>query len=76
MTVRELIELLEEFDGDTEVVIGMRQRYGSDFAMEITDVTEERVDTWYCDEANVVVITEGNQIGAVRYDSEDEDEYE
>lgn len=76
MTVRELINWLSDFDDDTEVVIGMHQRYGTDFAMDIQSISTETVDVWDEDEESTkVVITEGNQIGGVCYDGE-EDEYE
>ena len=74
MTVAELIEILQNFDPDTEVVIGMKQRYGSDFAMEIVNVTTENVDSWYGDECEVVVITEGSQLGVVEYENDYDDE--
>lgn len=76
VTVRELINWLSDFDEDAEVVIGMRQRYGMDFAMEIEDISMENVDVWGEDEESTkVVITEGIQIGGVCYDGED-NEYE
>lgn len=31
MTVRELIDMLENFDDDTDVLIGMEQIYGEQF---------------------------------------------
>ena len=74
MTVGELIEWLNEFDENTEVVIGMRQKFGSDFMHEILNATEERIEPWYGEATNAIVITEGDQIGVVRYDYE-EDEY-
>lgn len=67
MTVRELIEELERFDDDTEVIIGMQQKYGSDFAMDIQEVESYEVDEWYGEDVEKVVITEGQQIGTVRY---------
>ncbi len=74
MTVRELINWLEEFNDDAEVVIGMQQRYGSDFAVEIDDVSGEKVNLWDGDEDNngtsYVVLTEGRQIGSVSYRKE------
>lgn len=77
MTVRDLIEMLEEFDEDMEVVIGMQQKYGSDFAMEVSnDVEEHKVRAFYGKDFKAVVITEGEQIGAVDYDDEDEEEVE
>lgn len=75
MTVGELINWLSDFDEDVEVVIGMRQRYGTDFAMDIQSVSTETVDVWEDGESTKVVITEGNQIGGVYYDGED-NEYE
>ena len=75
MTVKELIKWLSEFDEDAEVVIGMQQTYGTDFAMEIEYVSEEKVDSWDINDSDVtcVVITEGRQIGGVAYDDESED---
>lgn len=61
MTVRELIALLEEFDLDMEVVIGMIQNCGSDFAMEVDGVEKYKINSWYGDaNYNAVVITEGS----------------
>ena len=75
MTVGELINWLSDFDENVEVVIGMRQRYGTDFAMDIQSVSTETVDVWEDGESTKVVITDGNQIGSVCYDGED-NEYE
>lgn len=74
MTVRDLIEQLEEFDEDMEVKIGMIQNYGSNFAMEICDdVVEERtVHDWDYGDYKAVVITEGRQIGTVNYEDEED----
>ena len=75
MTVRDLIEELENFDEDMEVRIGMIQNYGSNFAMNIVeDVAEHKINTFYGDDFKAVVITEGNQIGTVDYDDEDEED--
>lgn len=72
MTVRELINQLEGFNDDMEVVIGMQQTYGSNFAMEIECCVDEYNVTAFGDEdCRAVVITEGGQIGTVDY-SEDE----
>lgn len=69
MTVRELINWLEDFDEDAKVIIGMLQTYGTDFAMEIENVSEENVNLFYGDsEDKFVVITEGSQIGSVDYE--------
>ena len=85
MTVAELIEILEGFDPDMEIVIGMKQRYGTDFAMEIIDVSVNKVDVWdayssvYDEDEypECVVITEGPQIGGVCYEHDDnnDDDY-
>ena len=71
MTVKELINWLEDFNEDAEVVIGMHQRYGTDFAMAIGEVSTEKINMFYGDDedddSRYVVITEGNQIGSVSY---------
>lgn len=75
MTVRELIKALENFDDDMKVVIGMKQTYGTDFAMEIKyDIEEYGINSFYGNDYNAVVITEGRQIGSVDYDSDDYDD--
>ena len=77
MTVRDLIEMLEEFDEDMEVCIGMIQNYGSNFAMNICeDVAEYKIRAFYGADYKAVVITEGEQVGAVNYDGDDEEEDE
>ena len=73
MKVRELINMLENFDEDMEVRIGMQQNYGTDFAMNIRDVEEYEIMPFYGKDYNAVVITEGNQCGAVDYCGEHED---
>jgi hypothetical protein len=73
MTVRDLIEILETYDDDTEVVIGMQQTYGTDFAMRIRDVEEHNIMAFYGKDYKAVVITEGSQCGAVDYDEEHDD---
>jgi hypothetical protein len=73
MKVRDLIEELEQFDDDMEVRIGMIQNYGSNFAMNVVDeIAEHTIKSFYGDDFKAVVITEGNQIGTVVYDDEDE----
>ena len=75
MTVRDLIEMLEEFDEDMEVCIGMIQNYGSNFAMDIcNDVEVHRINEFYGESYKAVVLTEGAQIGTVKYDDEYEEE--
>ena len=74
MTVRDLIDMLEEFDEEMEVRIGMIQNYGSNFAMNIVDeVAEHKIRSFYGNDFKAVIITEGNQIGVVEYDDEDEE---
>ena len=74
MTVGELISILEDFDEDMEVRIGMIQNYGSNFAMNIcNDVEEYKIKAWHGNDYNAVVITEGNQIGVVDYDNDYDD---
>lgn len=69
MTVRDLIDMLENFDEDMQVRIGMKQDYGSDFAMDISyDVEEHTINAFYGNDYNAVVITEGSQVGTVNYD--------
>ena len=75
MKVRDLIEELENFDGDMEVRIGMIQNYGSNFAMNIVeDVAEHKIRSFYGSDFKAVVITEGNQVGTVDYEDDEEDE--
>lgn len=72
MTVRELKDQLETFNDDMEVVIGMQQTYGINFAMEIkNNLDEYNVTAFGGEDCRAVVITEGSQIGSVDY-SEDE----
>ena len=76
MTVRDLIEMLEEFDENMEVRIGMIQNYGSNFAMNIVDdIAEHTIKSYYGDDFKAVIITEGNQIGVVDYDDDEEENY-
>lgn len=75
MTVRELIEALENFDEDMEVRIGMRQKYGTDFAMRIADDIEEyEINSFWGKDYKAVVITEGSQCGSVEYDEDYRDD--
>jgi hypothetical protein len=77
MTVRDLIDILETYDEDMEVRIGMIQNYGSNFAMNIIDdIAEHNIRTFYGKDFRAVVITEGNQIGTVDYDDDEEEEEE
>ena len=76
MTVRDLIDILETYDDDMKVRIGMRQTYGTDFAMDVEyDIEERKIRAFYGNDYKAVVITEGSQCGAVVYnDDEDDDE--
>ena len=67
MTVRELKSILEDYDEDLPVCIGMIQTYGSNFATELNDVDEFTVDDWEYGEEKKVILTQGSQIGIVEY---------
>lgn len=74
MRVKDLIEILETYDPNAKVIIGMKQTYGTDFAMEIThDIAERKIRAFYGNDYKAVVITEGSQCGAVAYNDDDED---
>lgn len=76
MIVRELIDALEEFDDDMEVRIGMIQHYGSNFAMDIIDeIAVHNINSFYGEDINAVVLTEGSQVGTVDYDDDDEEDW-
>ena len=74
MRVKDLIEILETYDGDMKVKIGMRQTYGTDFAMDIEyDIEERKINAFYGKDYKAVVITQGSQCGAVVYNDYDDD---
>lgn len=78
MKVKDLIEILETYDPNAKVIIGMRQTYGTDFAMDVTyDIAERKISAFYGSDYKAVVITEGSQCGAVVYndDEDDDDDY-
>ena len=69
MTVRDLINRLEDFDDDMEVCIGMQQNYGSDWAYGICDADELEVNNYDRNEEEArVVLTMGRQFGTVHYE--------
>ena len=71
MTVRELIEELEQFDEDEVVCIGMFQNYGTDFVMEIAEIEAYGIHNWDDrDDDHRVILVEGRQFGSIS----DEDE--
>ena len=75
MKVRDLIDALEQFDEDMEVRIGMIQHYGSNFAMDIVDeIAIHNINSFYGEDINAVVITEGSQVGTVDYDDDEEED--
>ena len=67
MTVGELKAVLEDYDEDLPVCIGMIQSYGSNFATELDDMDEFTVDDLEYGEEKKVVLTPGSQIGIVEY---------
>lgn len=76
MKVKDLIEILESYDPNAKVIIGMRQTYGTDFAMEIEyDIEERKIRAFYGNDYKAVVITEGSQCGAVVYNDDEDDDY-
>lgn len=72
MTVRNLIDILETYDEDLEVRIGMKQTYGSNFAIRINGVSEHTINAFYGSDYTAVVITEADQCGIVDYDDDDD----
>lgn len=67
MTVGELKRILEDYDEDLPVCIGLIQTYGSSFATELDDIDEFTVDDWEYGEEKKVILTQGSQIGIVEY---------
>lgn len=67
MTVGELKSLLEDYDEDLPVCIGMIEIHGSNFATELDDIDELTVDDLEYGEEKKVVLTQGSQIGIVEY---------
>lgn len=72
MTVRDLIDALEKFDEDMEVRIGMIQNHGSNFAMKIMyNIAVHNINSFYGEDMQAVVLTEGNKVGTVDYEEVD-----
>ena len=77
MTVRELINELENYDDDQEVMIGQFQTYGSDWCYTISEVEEHDVNGLYGDDMDdVVLILEGRQDGTIKSDDDEDDEWD
>jgi len=74
MTVKGLISWLQNYDEDTEVMIGMYQRYGSDFAYIIDEIEDTKgFHSFYGDDKeDVIFLLEGDQCGVIA----DKDEWE
>lgn len=75
LTVGEMINWLNDFDEDTQVLLGIEQRYGSDFAYTIGMIDEHPLNDWDApveddEREKVVVITLGRQIGTIDYEED------
>ena len=68
MTVRELIETLEDYDEEMEVCIGMIQNYGSNFAYSVCETEAYDVNDFDKGTSEMLVLTMGRQFGKVRYE--------
>ena len=68
MTVGDLKELLENYDDDTGICIGMLQTYGNNFAMKVLEVEEYEVNNWDnpYEKEEYLVFVEGRQFGTVK----------
>lgn len=67
MTVKNLIEMLQQYDGNTEVMIGKYQRYGSDFAYTIKGIEDDKIlsGSFGDDREDVIFLLEGSQEGTM-----------
>ena len=67
MTVKELINELKKFDGDTVIKIGTRQQFGSNFAIDIKNIEELNINSFYGKnyKYKAVVIIEDMQCGTI-----------
>ncbi len=75
MTVRDLIDELENYDEDMEVCIGMYQRYGSDLTYDICDELEVNgINKFYEEDIDeAVMLIMGTQMGIIKYKEEDDE---
>jgi hypothetical protein len=67
MTVGELKQRIEEYNDDTEVMIGVYQNYGSDFAYSVDEIEDEKMLRAFYgdDEKDVIFLLEGYQCGTM-----------
>ena len=71
MTVRDLIDELENFDEDMEICLGMFQNYGSNFVMRIAEVEEYGISNWDKENEHMVVLVEGRQFGTIKAEDDE-----
>lgn len=64
MTVKKLIEILEDFNEDSRVVLADIGRY-SHYANNVCEVQEMQLDSFYGEDETVTCIIMGNQVGSV-----------
>ena len=64
MKVKDLIEILEDFDEDSRVVIAELGRYNH-YANNVCEVDERELSLFDGDDETVACIIVGNQIGSV-----------
>ena len=76
MTIGELINELEQYDRNADVILGLQQRYGTDLAYEIRSVRIQHwLGNWYGEE-NEVTINIGEQIGTIDYNYVEDEDWE
>lgn len=73
--INQLESLRNTYGNNIDVKLGMRQKYGTDFAMELAEIDVHKIKAFYGNDFKAIVITEGGQIGAVDY-FDDDDEWE
>lgn len=64
MKVKDLIEILEDFDEDSRVVLAEIGRH-SHYANNVCDVQDMRLNSFYGEDETVTCIIMGNQVGSV-----------